>query len=200
MGGMWPRIYNLTEKSLSARGQMWTLGTSSSFSCLALRWAESHLSTLQGKEWSSSHRKQGGLGLSPTTQAPVLWIFPLTLSHWSPLLSTQLQSAQFPPFQQHSLISHYGAPPCICQAETRPRRPLASQKATLEGKQQHDHERLLCARLWVDILYVLVTEVLPINHDIRAKITPNLQRNDREMTDKTTNLPKVTARIQTRAV
>lgn len=45
MGGMWPRIYNLTEKSLSARGQMWTLGTSSSFSCLALRWAESHLST-----------------------------------------------------------------------------------------------------------------------------------------------------------
>lgn len=45
MGGMWPGIYNLTEKSVSARGQVWALSSCSSPGSLAPAWVESHLPT-----------------------------------------------------------------------------------------------------------------------------------------------------------
>lgn len=71
MGGMWPRMYNLAERGVSARGQVWALGTSGFFGNLVPGWAESHSSTRAKGRWVLISQKQGA-SLFPTLK-PVLW-------------------------------------------------------------------------------------------------------------------------------
>lgn len=49
MGGMWPRIYNLAERRVSARGQVWAQGISGFSGNLVPGWAEALVNTCKGE-------------------------------------------------------------------------------------------------------------------------------------------------------
>lgn len=91
MGEMWPRIYNLAEKSASEKGQMWAPGTSGSSGNLAPRWAESHLSAFTRERWVFIPEKTRGSCLAPTPPLEPRALGPRGLSHRCPLRSAQLR-------------------------------------------------------------------------------------------------------------
>lgn len=71
MGGMWPRIYNLAERSISARGQVWALGISGFSGNPVPGWMESHSTNTCKGEMRLISEKRGAQHL-PCTEAYAL--------------------------------------------------------------------------------------------------------------------------------
>lgn len=144
MGEMWPRIYNLAEKSGSARGQLWAPGVSSSSGSLAPRWAESHLSMFAKERLVFIPQKTRGSVSPPTLESPgavTLISSPLSPAPACPLCSPLEALTQQPLPGSSTLMGSRN------KAKMAPR----LVESTGEGKRRHDGEsdtaHLLRARL-----------------------------------------------------
>lgn len=144
MGEMWPRIYNLAEKSGSARGQLWAPGVSSSSGSLVPRWAESHLSMFARERLVFIPQKTRGSVSPPTLEAPgavTLISSPLSPAPICPLCSPLEALTQQPLPGSSTRMAGRN------KVKTAPHLMESAE----EGKRRHDGKidtgHLLCARL-----------------------------------------------------